>query len=149
MFKDLKETIEAYKARDPAARSRLEVRLCYPGLSALKAHRMAHTLFTHGHILLARWLSQPDVQVRWQKAVGDLPARQAAWKDPSLADDPFLSVFGKQLEDTKAPPALLTWTQVSSQSDKALEQIVRAGADPATVMKDLQGQADSIGTGRK
>ncbi len=97
----------------------------------------------------ARWLSQPDVQVRWQKAVGDLPARQAAWKDPSLADDPFLSVFGKQLEDTKAPPALLTWTQVSSQSDKALEQIVRAGADPATVMKDLQGQADSIGTGRK
>jgi len=53
-----KEDIAAVLARDPAARSRLEVRLCYPGLSALKAHRMAHTLFTHGHILLARWLSQ-------------------------------------------------------------------------------------------
>ncbi|MCE5344609.1 MAG: serine O-acetyltransferase [Eubacteriales bacterium] len=53
-----REDIEAVLARDPAATSRLEVRLCYPGLTALKSHRIAHTLFQHGHVLLARLVSQ-------------------------------------------------------------------------------------------
>ena len=38
MFKDLKETIEAYKARDPAARSSLEIYFLYPGLKAVRSH---------------------------------------------------------------------------------------------------------------
>ena len=41
MFKDLRETIEAYKARDPAARSSLEVLLLYPGIKAVLSHRRA------------------------------------------------------------------------------------------------------------
>ncbi len=53
-----KEDIDAVLARDPAARSRLEVRLCYPGLRALKSHRVAHSLYQHGHLLLARLVSQ-------------------------------------------------------------------------------------------
>ncbi|MEV8268498.1 extracellular solute-binding protein [Microbacterium sp. NPDC076911] len=96
----------------------------------------------------ARWLSEPDVQVRWQQAVGDLPAVESAWDDPALADDPLLSVLGEQLTDTNSPPTLTTWTQVSAQADKALEQIIRAGADPAQAMADLQSAAESIGTGQ-
>lgn len=53
-----REDIAAVMARDPAARSTLEVKLCYPGLSALKAHRIANTLYKKGYIVLARWLSQ-------------------------------------------------------------------------------------------
>jgi serine O-acetyltransferase len=53
-----KEDIDAVLARDPAARSRLEVRLCYPGLRALKSHRVAHSLYHSGHLLLARIVSQ-------------------------------------------------------------------------------------------
>ena len=53
-----KEDVEAVLARDPAARSRLEVRLCYPGLKALRSHRVANSLFHRGHILLARIVSQ-------------------------------------------------------------------------------------------
>ncbi|WP_396667661.1 extracellular solute-binding protein [Microbacterium sp. R86528] len=96
----------------------------------------------------ARWLSEPDVQVRWQQAVGDLPAVESAWDDPALADDALLSVLGEQLTDTNSPPTLTTWTQVSAQADKALEQIIRAGADPAQTMADLQSAAESIGTGQ-
>ncbi len=95
----------------------------------------------------AKWLSETDVQVRWQQAVGDLPAVQDAWDDPSLADDPLMSVLGEQLGDTSSPPTISTWTEVSAQADKALEQIIRADADPAEVMKSLQATADSIGTG--
>ena len=58
MFKDLRETIEAYKARDPAARTSLEVLLLYPGLKATRSHRKAHWCYQHNLKLLARWISQ-------------------------------------------------------------------------------------------
>ena len=58
MFKDLRETIEAYKARDPAARSALEVLLLYPGIKAVRSHRRAHWCYEHGMKLLARAISQ-------------------------------------------------------------------------------------------
>lgn len=41
----LRETVRAYRQRDPAARSNLEVLLCYPGLHALIFHRLAHALW--------------------------------------------------------------------------------------------------------
>ena len=58
MFKDLRETIEAYKARDPAARSTLEILLLYPGVRAVARHRAAHWCYEHGHKFLARYISQ-------------------------------------------------------------------------------------------
>jgi len=54
----VREDREAVLARDPAAKSKMEVRLCYPGLAALKSHRRAHGLYQKGHVLLARMLSQ-------------------------------------------------------------------------------------------
>ena len=95
---------------------------------------------------LVRWLSQPDVQVKWYAATGDLPAVQAAWEDPTLADDDKVAVFGEQLTDTKSPPAIVTWTQVSAEGDRQLERIVKADKDPTEAMEDLQEEADSIGT---
>ncbi len=58
MFKDLRETIEAYKARDPAARTSLEVLLLYPGVKAVRSHRKAHWCHEHGLKFLARMISQ-------------------------------------------------------------------------------------------
>lgn len=58
MFKDLKETIEAYKARDPAARSSLEIYFLYPGLKAVRSHRKAHWCYEHHLKFLARFISQ-------------------------------------------------------------------------------------------
>jgi serine O-acetyltransferase len=58
MFKSLREDIEAVFQRDPAARSRLEVVLCYPGIHALLFHRVAHALWQRGWKLAARFTSQ-------------------------------------------------------------------------------------------
>lgn len=44
--------------RDPAAKSKLEVVLCYPGLHAIWAHRFNHWLWNCNFMLLARWFSQ-------------------------------------------------------------------------------------------
>ena len=58
MFDDLRETIRAYQARDPAARSALEVLLLYPGLKAVRSHRRAHWCYEHNLKFLARMISQ-------------------------------------------------------------------------------------------
>ena len=58
MFTRVREDIHSVFERDPAARSTLEVLLCYPGLHAIWRHRMAHWLWKNGLKLLARWLSQ-------------------------------------------------------------------------------------------
>ena len=58
MFKDLRETIAAYQARDPAARSWLEILLLYPGIKAVRSHRLAHWCYRHDLKFLARAISQ-------------------------------------------------------------------------------------------
>jgi len=54
----LSETINAYKARDPAARSSIEIFLLYPGIHAVIYHRAAHWLYKHKLRFLARVVSQ-------------------------------------------------------------------------------------------
>lgn len=58
MFDRIKEDIKAFKDRDPAARSSLEIWLLYPGFKAIRAHRRAHRLYEKGHFFLARLVSQ-------------------------------------------------------------------------------------------
>lgn len=58
MFKTLREDIDATMARDPAARSRLEVALCYPGFQALLIYRLANAFWRRGFRLLGRCVSQ-------------------------------------------------------------------------------------------
>ncbi len=57
MFKRFKEDIDSFIQRDPAAKSRLEVILCYPGLHALMFYRVAHALWLREWHLLGRFLS--------------------------------------------------------------------------------------------
>ncbi len=58
VFKHFLAHVDSIIARDPAARSRLEVWLCYPGFHALVLHRGAHRLDVHGLHTAARWVSQ-------------------------------------------------------------------------------------------
>lgn len=58
IFKRLKEDIDSFIARDPAARSRLEVALLYPGFHAIQVYRLSHWLWVREFHLLARLFSQ-------------------------------------------------------------------------------------------
>jgi len=57
IFKHLRDEIDAIIQRDPAARSRFEVVLCYPGFHALLFHRMANRAWRANWHLLGRFLS--------------------------------------------------------------------------------------------
>jgi serine O-acetyltransferase len=57
LFKNLRDEIDATRARDPAARSFLEVVFCYPGFQALLFHRTANWLWRHHGYFLGRFVS--------------------------------------------------------------------------------------------
>ena len=62
MFERLKEDIKAFKDRDPAAKSSLEIYFLYPGFKAIRMHRRAHFYYKHGWNFLARFVSQRAVR---------------------------------------------------------------------------------------
>jgi serine O-acetyltransferase len=57
-FKSVREDVASVLQNDPAAKSKLEIVLCYAGLHALWFYRINHWLWESGWRLLARWLSQ-------------------------------------------------------------------------------------------
>lgn len=57
MFETVRRDIQAALERDPAARSRWEVLLCYPGVHALWFHRLAHRVWRSGWLVPARLVS--------------------------------------------------------------------------------------------
>ena len=70
-FMFLRETIRTYRERDPAARSFLEVLLCYPGVHAVMWHRLSHWLWRHELRLLGRFSSHI---ARWLTGIEIHPA---------------------------------------------------------------------------
>jgi serine O-acetyltransferase len=57
MLKRIREDIAVVRERDPAARSTLEVLLCYPGIHAILFHRLANPLWRMGLTTAARFVS--------------------------------------------------------------------------------------------
>ena len=57
LFKTLREDINGYLERDPAARNSLEVLLCYPGFHALVTYRLCHRLWQSRFYLVGRIIS--------------------------------------------------------------------------------------------
>lgn len=57
MFERMKEDIDNVFSNDPAAKSVIEVILCYPGLHAIWLHRLAHWFWKKNHYLTGRFIS--------------------------------------------------------------------------------------------
>ncbi len=58
MFRTIKEQIDTIFREDPAARSIIEIFLCYPGFHAILLHRLAHKLYGARVPLVPRLISQ-------------------------------------------------------------------------------------------
>jgi len=71
LFSLIREDVATVMERDPAAKSRVEVFLCYSGLHAVWFYRMNHWLWNHGFFLAGRWLSQV---ARWLTGIEIHPA---------------------------------------------------------------------------
>jgi serine O-acetyltransferase len=58
VFSRVKEDIKATFERDPAAKTVLEILLCYPGLHAIWLHRISHFFYRHHWTVLSRLISE-------------------------------------------------------------------------------------------
>ena len=58
LFKKVREDLNAFKERDPAARSKAEIFFLYNGFHAVLFYRLSHWLYRHKCFFLARWVSQ-------------------------------------------------------------------------------------------
>ncbi|MGL5821774.1 MAG: serine O-acetyltransferase EpsC [Sarcina sp.] len=58
MFESLKADINSVFKNDPAARSKIEVILLYPGVHAIIVHRLAHKLYKKNMFFISRLISQ-------------------------------------------------------------------------------------------
>jgi serine O-acetyltransferase len=58
MFSAIREQIDTIFREDPAAKSVIEIILCYPGFQAILVHRLSHRLYRAQVPLLPRVLSQ-------------------------------------------------------------------------------------------
>lgn len=58
LVREVRYDVEAFRQRDPAARSNAEIVLLYSGFHARLAHRASHALFQNGHPMAARAVSQ-------------------------------------------------------------------------------------------
>ncbi|WP_419497390.1 extracellular solute-binding protein [Bifidobacterium pullorum] len=94
-----------------------------------------------------QWMTEPETQVEWYKTATVLPSSQSAWEDEVLAGDEKLAAYGEQLKSTQAPPAVPTWAQVSAAGDRIMEQIYKGQLTVDEGLKNLQAEAESIGTG--
>jgi multiple sugar transport system substrate-binding protein len=94
------------------------------------------------------FMTDPANQVAWYDEATVLPSVQSAWDDPALASDPNVAIFGEQLQDTKAPPAISTWNEVSTAINDNLEKVTTGDTAPADGAKAMEDAATSIGTGQ-
>ncbi|PKU99370.1 extracellular solute-binding protein [Bifidobacterium pseudolongum] len=94
-----------------------------------------------------QWMTKPETQVEWYKTATVLPSSQSAWEDETFAGDDKLMAYGEQLKSTQAPPAVPTWAQVSAAGDRIMEQIYKGQLSVDEGLKNLQAEAESIGTG--
>lgn len=93
---------------------------------------------------LIEFLSRPEQQVRFRALAGSLPARVEAWRDTSLANDPFARVFETQLRRTVAQPPVPEWENISLRIQYKAEAMVLARAPLDPTLRALDQEVDQL-----
>lgn len=95
------------------------------------------------------YLSRPDVQVRFYRLTGDLPAVRAAWQDTSLAGNPRARAFLEQLQRMEPLPKVPEIEDICIKVQETVESTVRGGVPADLALRQLDAQVDRILTKRR
>jgi len=95
-----------------------------------------------------REMAQLDTQIAQFQAYGTMPAVEAAWQDDAITSNPLFDAFFEQLKDIDPMPQVATWGEMSTAIGKELEAVARGQETAEQAAKNLQSQADAIGTGK-
>ena len=93
---------------------------------------------------LVRYLSEPQIQARFNQIVGDLPARQSAWPMAGVERDPMLAPFRGQLERARAVPKVPEWERIVTEMQIVAERMVRGQYTPQAAAAEIDRRADRL-----
>jgi multiple sugar transport system substrate-binding protein len=91
-----------------------------------------------------RFLSRPDVQLRFYQLTGDLPARREAWSDSTLAADREAQAFRVQLGRAVPTPMIPEWEEVTTKIMDQTEAAVRGGVTMDEALATLDREVDHV-----
>jgi len=162
VFKRFKEDIDSFIQRDPAAKSRLEVILCYPGFHALVFYRLSHALWKREWRLAGRFFSHvgkvlSGVEIHPGATIGkrlfiDHATGVVIGETAEIGDDVTLyqgvTLGGTSLEVGKRHPTLEDGVIVGSGAQVLGPHIIGAGARVganAVVLEDVPPGVTMVG----
>jgi len=162
VFKRFKEDIDSFIQRDPAAKSRLEVLLCYPGLHALMFYRVSHALWLRDWRLLGRFLSHvgkilSGIEIHPGATIGrrffiDHGTGVVIGETAEVGNDVMLyqgvTLGGTSLEEGKRHPTLEDGVIVGSGAQVLGPHVIGAGARigaNAVVLEDVAPGVTMVG----
>ena len=156
------EDIAAIMERDPAARSKLEVVLCYPGFHAIALHRLANAVWRRGWIILARVISHvgrflTDIEIHPGATIGrrffvDHGSGAVIGETAEIGEDVTLyqgvTLGGTSLEPGKRHPTIGNCVVIGSGAQVlgpiTVHEGARIGAN-AVVLKDVPAGVTMVG----
>lgn len=161
-FMFLRELVGAYRTRDPAARSTVEVLLCYPGLHAVLWHRLAHAFWTRRLFLVGRLISHlgrfltgieihPGAQLG-RRVIIDHGMGVVIGETAIVGDDVYLyhlvTLGGTSSERGKRHPTIgnnvIVGAGAKVLGDILVGEFARIGAN-AVVVQDVRAHATVVG----
>lgn len=103
---------------------------------------------THTHRPRAAWalvghLTSVASELEYQRLIGNLPARMAAWRSPQLSD-PVLRPFARQMLHPAAAPAVIEWERIQIEIQLAAERIVRGVQTLDVALTALDERVDRL-----
>ena len=124
-----------------------EIAADYPGTSLAGGSSLvlfAASRHKDAAFRLVEFLADERQQARFYALTGDLPARTAAWEDPSLADDPKLRAFRTQLEHVRPMPKVPEWERIATAIAEAAERVILGRQSVDRSLDQLQADVDAM-----
>jgi len=93
---------------------------------------------------LVEYLADPERQVEFYRATGDLPPRRSAWSAPALSRDARVQAFRVQLEAVRATPKIPEWEQIASRIVEHAESAIRGSVTVDQALAALDRDVDLL-----
>jgi multiple sugar transport system substrate-binding protein len=90
------------------------------------------------------YLTSVEKQADWYEMSRALPANQAAWDQPEMAEAPYREVFEKQLKTSLPVPPLEKWEEFAAKIDEGVARVAQKGADPKQTAEWMQQQTEGL-----
>ena len=94
--------------------------------------------------LFIDFLLRPENNLKLCRAIGFVPAHTAAAQNAYFTDDPYLSVFSRQLESSRPTPVHARWVEIEEVIESAVERAMYGDTPPDSVLQRACAEIDNL-----